>query len=106
MPDIEERVFEFVAELTGAERRRLTLATTLVGDLGVDGDDGWDLVESFGEKFEVDLSTFRGDEHFGPEGLSIFAPLGLVWSLVSWPFRKKQTPEESAGLRASLLAAW
>ena len=100
MPALDESVIEFVAEFTGVRRQRLGLTSTLFGDLGVDGADGWELIEAFGQKFQVDLSAFRADQHFGPEGLPIHAPFVWFWSLVSWPFRKRQTPEEDAGLRA------
>jgi acyl carrier protein len=100
MPDLDENVMDFVAEFTGVKRQRLTLASTLLGDLGIDGADGWELVKGFGQKFQVDLSAFRADRHFGPEGLPIYAPFILLWWLISWPFRKKQSPEERAGLTA------
>lgn len=100
MSALDESVMEFVAEFTGVRRQQLTLASTLLGDLGIDGADGWELIEAFGQKFEVDLSAFRADRHFGPEGLPIHAPFVWLWCLVSWPFRKPQTPEEHAGLRA------
>ena len=96
----DESIMDFVTEFTGVERQRLTPATTLFGDLGIDGADGWELIEAFGQKFQVDISTFRADRHFGPEGLPIYAPFVWLWCLVSWPFRKRQTPEEQASLRA------
>ena len=34
---------------------------------GIDGDDGWELIEAFGKQFGVDLSRFDGGKHFGPE---------------------------------------
>ncbi len=100
MPALDESVIDFVAEFTGVKRRRLTPASTLFGDLGVDGADGWELVEAFGQKFQVDLSEFRADHHFGPEDLPIYAPFLWLWCLIRWPFRKRQTSEEQAGLEA------
>jgi hypothetical protein len=94
---------DFVAEFTGVRRQRLSLASTLFGDLGVDGADGWELIEAFGKRFHVDLSSFRADRHFGPESSAV-APFVLLWWSVSFPFRKKQTPEERSGLRAIRIA--
>jgi hypothetical protein len=98
MSAFDESVMDFVAKFTGTKRQQLTPATTLFGDLGVDGADGWELIEAFGQKFHVDLSAFRADRHFGPEGLPIYTPVVWLWWLLSLPFRKKQTPEERAGL--------
>ena len=100
MSDLDSSVMAFVAEFTGARPPRLSPTSTLFGDLGVDGADGWELIESFGQKFHVDLSSFRADRHFGPEGLPVYAPLLWLWWLVSFPFHQRQTPEERAGLRA------
>ena len=100
MSDLDSNVMNFVAEFTGVRRQRLSPVSTLLGDLGVDGADGWELIEAFGEKFHVDLSSFRADQHFGPEGLPIYTPFLGLWWLVSFPFREKQTPEERSGLRA------
>ncbi len=98
MPPLEESVIDFVAEFTGIKHQQLMPASTLFGDLGVDGADGCELIEAFGQKFQVDLSSFRSDRHFGPEGLRINAPLLWLWRLMKWPFRKCQTPEQCAGL--------
>ncbi|MBL9139084.1 MAG: DUF1493 family protein [Verrucomicrobiales bacterium] len=98
MSDLESRVIGFVAEFTGVRASRLSPASTLFGDLGVDGADGWELIEAFGKRFQVDLSAFHADRHFGPEGLPIYAPLLWLWWLLSLPFRPRQTPEERAGL--------
>jgi len=98
MSALEASVMDFVAEFTGAKRQRLTPASTLFGDVGVDGADGWELVEAFGQKFQVDLSSFRADRHFGPEGLLFYAPFLWLWWLISQPFRRRQSPEDRAGL--------
>jgi len=90
---------DFVAEFTGVKRERLTPDSTLYADLCVDGADGWELIEKFGQKFQVDLSGFRGDQHFGPEGLPIYAPIAWLWFLVSLPFRKRRSAEDEAGLK-------
>jgi acyl carrier protein len=99
MSAVDQNVVDFVAEFTGVQRERLTLTSTLYGDLGVDGADGWELIHEFGERFHVDLSEFRFDSHFGPEGLPFYAPFMWLWWLISWPFRKKQSPEDAAGLK-------
>ena len=99
MPALDDSVMDFGSEVTGVKRARLTSASTLLGDLGIDGADGWELIESFGQRFQVDLAQFQADRHFGPEGLPVYAPFLWLWCLVSWPFCRGQTPEERAGLK-------
>src|SRR5262249_53581990 len=81
---------------TGVKRERVAPASTLFGDLGVDGADGFELLREFGERFHVDLSDCRAERHFGPEGLPIYAPVVWLWWLVTGAFHKQ--PEERAGL--------
>jgi hypothetical protein len=100
MPALDDSVMDFVSVSIGVKRSRLTPASTLLGDLGVDGADGWELIESFGKKFQVDLSGFHADRHFGPEGLPIYAPFVWLWWFVSWPLCRAQTPEDRAGLKS------
>lgn len=99
MQSLEECVIEFVADFTGFKPERIQFHTTLYGDLGVAGDDGVDLVQAYGKRFQVDLAGFESVRHFGSEGLSIFAPLGLLWMILRLPFWKKRSPEEGSNLR-------
>lgn len=100
MQNLEESVIEFVASFTGSKAERSHLQTTLYGDLGVAGDDGWDLIQAYGKKFQVDLTEFQSEHHFGSEGVSILAPLSLLWMILSHPFREKRSPEEESNLQA------
>ncbi len=78
--DMEERVRHFVAVFHAASIDRVHADTDLLGDLGVDGDDGRDLLLEFSSRFSVDISEFDISRHFGPEGFPIWAPLApLVW---------------------------
>lgn len=99
MQNLEESVIDFVAAFTGFKAERIHSQTTLYGDLGVAGDDGLDLIQAYGKKFQVDLTEFQSEHHFGSEGVSILAPLGLLWMVLRLPFRQKRTPEEEANLR-------
>jgi len=75
---------EFVAEQCSVPADRLQPSTTLLGDLGVDGDDAVLLFTEFGRRFSVDLSHFDLTQHFGPEGWPLrylfFAPLRMLWT--------------------------
>jgi acyl carrier protein len=100
--NFEQEVIAFVLERTGIQPRKIKPECTLFGYLGVDGADGWEFVEAFGKRFDVDLSAFRADRHFGPEGSSILAPFVFFGRLISWPFtkRRKLAPEEASNLVA------
>lgn len=69
----------------------LTLDTTLLGDLGTDGADGWELIETFGEEFQVDLSGFEPSKHFGPEGIG--CPVSLLIWFVEVVLRRRDSHE-------------
>ncbi len=50
----------------------MSLDSRLQDDLGLDGDDAFELFEKFEKKFETDCSALwsQWDSHFGPEGAS------------------------------------
>lgn len=95
---IEEEVTAFVATKTQHAAARLNPHTTLFGDLGVDGDDSDELLGAFMTRFSVDMTAYRGDRHFGPEGFAPWTP--LFWLVLAWRARaeKRSTPESRARL--------
>ena len=99
MQNLEEGVIEFLAFFTGVKPQLIYPHTTLYGDLGVAGEDGFELIQAFGVKFQVDLTDFQSERYFGSEGVSILAPFSFLWLILSHPFRQKRTPEEEANLQ-------
>lgn len=94
---LEEEVIVFVAEFTRYPAAKITPRTTLFGDIGIDGDDGDEILAAFMERFQVDMSACR-PVHFGIEG---FVPWALLhWIYQAWLARteKNSTPESRAGL--------
>jgi hypothetical protein len=65
----------------------LTPDTRINLDLGVDGDDGLDLVRDFGERFSVDLESFPCNRYFGAEASA--SPLALVSMIWRWMSKRK-----------------
>lgn len=57
--DFGDPVMRFVSTRAGVNRKELTLDTTLLGDLGIDGDDAHELFEDFEARFKVDLREFQ-----------------------------------------------
>jgi acyl carrier protein len=94
-PTLEIKVKGFVAEETRSRPERLSLDTTLLGDLGVDGDDGWRLIAAFAEEFDVDMGGFVFTKHFCNEGGA--NPILLFESLVR-QFLAKEDLHQIAGV--------
>jgi hypothetical protein len=69
-----DRVVEFVRSETRT-RRQLSSNTDVAKDLGVDGDDARDFMLRFQREFDVDLSHFNFDRHFGGEGFRLTAAI-------------------------------
>ena len=90
---LAEQVRAFVARELCVSLSKVLLRSSLLRDLGVDGTDGVDLLQTFAREFDVDLSSVRWDQHFGPE--AAFNPLCLL--LPSW-WRRRFLPVTVADL--------
>jgi hypothetical protein len=99
MQSLYDRVVDFVAKERAVCADRLRPETTLLGDLGTDGDDGIELLENFAREFHVDLSGCDATRYFGPEGLP-------PWFLFHWILRafRPGTSEERARLQPVRIA--
>lgn len=85
-PELYARVKAFVAEETRVSPKKLTKLTPdtdLSEGLGIAGDDGYELLETFCEEFEIQ-NTCEIDpyEYFGPEGCNPFYIYVLLYDLV------------------------
>jgi len=78
-----QAVVSFIEEETGFPHSRIEPATTLLDDIGIDGDDAEAFFLAFSKRFGVSLSGLELSRHFGGEGYSgctaVFAiPFGLL----------------------------
>jgi hypothetical protein len=87
MDELARNVIEFVAAQTGHKVSKLGLDSRLFHDLGVDGDDGLELLQAFSRRYSVPIDGVETSRYFGPE-----ASLGMV-SLV----RSLLSPKHKAG---------
>lgn len=75
----EKQIFEFVEPYGPVEDKQdLTLETRLFADLGVDGDDGHELLDSFAARFSVDMTGTDSFCYFDDE------PPKVMFSELTW----------------------
>lgn len=75
-------IAEFIENLTGFNRNRVAVNTTLLSDIGLDGEDAIDFLLEFSTRFNVDMSSLRFSDHFGTEGLPLYVLPGCAWALL------------------------
>lgn len=96
---VREDLTLFLASELRLQPSRLVRSARLLHDLGVDGDDGCELIRTFGKRFEVDISAFDPSLHFGHEA----GPNPLIWLwwtiTRTWP---RLTPITVGDLEASI----
>lgn len=68
--DIDD-IYLFLRESQGVGQERLTPDVDLRDDLGIDGDDYFELAQQFERKYEVDMSSYHWYFHHGEEGFNI-----------------------------------
>jgi acyl carrier protein len=66
-----EKVVALITHHMGTYKFELTRETKLERDLGISGDDAWDLIVDYSKKFNVDITCFEMNKYFSPEGDSI-----------------------------------
>jgi hypothetical protein len=93
--DLELIVRTFVAEEIGSRQLEVRLDTTLLGGLGVTGDDAYDFFVAFAKRFDVDVSSLDLAVHFDDEG-GTFGDLARM--LVAWIRNPSASPEARSGL--------
>lgn len=67
-PDLLPRLAALLEREQGYPSARVTRATRLSEDAGMDGDDAVEFLQAYAREFGVNLSAFRFYHHFGPEG--------------------------------------
>ena len=96
--ELYERVKAFIAEKTRVSPKKLakfTPDTQLSNDLGIDGDDGVELIAAFCEEFNIqNTSEIDLTKHFAPEGCN---PFGIFVFLYYLMFDIEKLREEPNG---------
>ena len=90
-PELYTRVKALIAEQTWISEEELTPDTHLADDLGIAGDDGYELLEAFCEEFEIqNTSEIDPYEYFGPEA---WGPFCVYVLLYHWVFDREKLRE-------------
>ncbi len=71
-----QRLIEFTAKMAAVKPARLSGSTRLFEDLGMDGDDGVEFLDAFGQEFGVDMAACDPIDYFGPE--AVWPPSELI----------------------------
>ena len=96
--ELYARVKTFVAEFWSTSEEKLNPGTLLADDLGIAGDDGYELLEAFCEEFEIqNMCEVVPSEYFGTEG---FNPFEIYVVFYYWIFDRKKF--ENYGVDTSL----
>ncbi|MBX9941599.1 MAG: DUF1493 family protein [Candidatus Obscuribacterales bacterium] len=74
------QIVDFVCREIGVSKIDLKPNTRLYHDLGIDGDDAENIMASFAQEFQVDLSEYDHNLHFGPEQ-GFCLPIWFSWLL-------------------------
>ena len=97
-PELYARVKTFVAEFWSTSEEKLKPDTLLADNLGIAGDDGYELLEAFCEEFEIqNMCEVVPSEYFGTEG---FNPFEIYVVFYYWIFDRKKF--ENYGVDTSL----
>lgn len=81
--DLSQQVLEFVAQECGVSKQNITADTRLVEDLGIVGDDAFELFEAYAKQFSIEPGSFIFEDYFPTEGFDL---AGLLASF----FRKSK----------------
>lgn len=75
-------VADFIEQQTGFPRKRVQPSTSLLADVGLDGDDAEQFFLAFSKRFDVTLDQFNLSKHFGGEGLPGFSGFAIPLNLI------------------------
>jgi hypothetical protein len=68
-----------IADFSGYDTQKINLNTSINFDAKIEGDDAIEFLTLFGNTFNVDVSKFKYDNYFSPEGLDL---IGGAYKLI------------------------
>ncbi len=89
-----------MAEFWSTSAEKLNPDTLLADDLGIAGDDGYELLEAFCEKFEIEnVCEIDHTKYFGTEGCN---PFEIYVMLYYWIFDREKFNDNDSELPLTL----
>ncbi len=79
--NIEQQVISFLSDISSIEKNKISLNSNIAEELKLEGDDAVEMLEEFGRKFEVDMTSISVDDFFVSE--ASFSPIDFLWALIS-----------------------
>ncbi|WP_163213730.1 DUF1493 family protein [Bacteroides sp. 519] len=70
---------------------QIDLETKIEEDLGITGDDAYELIVTYGEYFNIDVSHFNLSDYFKDEGYDIISPILELFKLKKTKIKKVLT---------------
>lgn len=67
VPMLKLEIIELISKETGYPTSNIHENSTLLGDIGLDGDDAWDVLENCHEKYGLKLDNFDFQRYFRNE---------------------------------------
>ena len=74
---ILERIQDLIAQQMRIKIENVTLEARLQRDIGMDGLDAWEFIETFVTEFPIDMTEFSFHDYFGSE--RGFDPIVFLW---------------------------
>lgn len=100
--DMFTRVRNMIAREFGVKPESIQPHSRIREDLGICGDDGLDLFDTLHHEFNVDVSSYRHELHFEPEGLSVRSILTKSW----WHFQTQAPVTVAELVEAAQYGKW
>ena len=69
--EIRQRVIQLIMDTTGSSRDELIHCHDIAGELGITGDDFFELMDAFAKEFNVDMAEFLWYFHTREEGTNL-----------------------------------
>ncbi|NQZ53844.1 MAG: DUF1493 family protein [Piscirickettsiaceae bacterium] len=98
---IESELIKLISEESGVPISKISGESTLLGDLGLDGDDAWELFDKCHEKYGLDLTNFYFKKHFRNEPCS----KGLIYLFRKVKYRDEHLAANKEPIAVSKLVA-
>ncbi len=81
--NVEHDVFKFLSIAFAVELDTIKPDSDIVNDWGIEGDEAFEILETFSEQFNVDMSDFDFNKYFFPKEKNFSAFLAMWWRVLS-----------------------